>query len=313
MNQKLINRVTAARTVVSFCNTPSSIVITAPITAFAGEVLTVSNKLVLIDGYNQIVLKGTKGVTIDTRQMRKTMTDLAFKCAQATLGFANSQNNSSLADSVNYSMSALDAFTKEEISDVCAAIRKATDVNIDGASLYGITDADVTDLQAAIDLYLVATSNPRQAVITRKMAGDQIKKLVKEIYAYDFKKQMDVMVNTLLISNPKFVANYFAAREILDLGSTITKLRGTVTAPDNHPLLNVSVTLRLPGQSAISYQTHSLINGSFEIVGIIPGNYDISYQLPGFISYFENNNHFKPGTEIIHHIILQPVILLEPA
>ncbi len=303
METKLVNKVTTIRTVCVFLAVAANVVITNTIAAFAAVLLTVKNKLILIDAYDQIVLNGTSGVTLDTKVLRKTMSNLAFKCAQATLAYANSVNNNTLANLVKFKPYMLNRLTKEEIAVICQQIRNAANANA-GALNFGIAASDITDLQSAIDLYLLSSSNPRQARITKKTAGGQIKKLIKEIYNDQFKGQMDIMINTLFISNPEFVKNYFFAREIIDLGSTKTKLRGSITDSNRVPLVNVSVIMRLAGQSAIAYQTLTLIDGTFEIVPVIPGNYDITYELRGFAIQTELNYHFKPGSEKKHKIIL---------
>ena len=263
MNTHLTNKVTAANTVITFCLSLPVKKATANIVNFPSVIQTVQNKLVLIDGFNQIVVSDTKGITIDTKKIRIAMTDIAYKCAQAVLAFANDTKNSTLAQQVKYSPSKLKDMSKAGITTVCQAIQKATADNINDAINYGAILSDPTDLQSAIDLYSTDYTDPRQAVVIRKGAGEEITRLVKEIYADQFKGLMDIMMNTLITTNKAIVDSYHSAREIIDLGTTHTKLRGSITDPNLVPLIKAAITLTLPGKHEIIYQTTSLINGTF--------------------------------------------------
>lgn len=312
METYLTNKVTAANTVVAFCLTKPAQKATNPITAFSGVLLTVQNKLTLINGFDQIVVNGTSGVTLDTTNIRIAMVSIADKCANAVLAFANFTSNNTLAATVKYSPSALAKMSKKGITTVCQAIQKAASDNIGDAVNYGIILTDPTDLQSAIDLFSTDSTDPRQATIARKKAGQEIERLVKEIYAIQFKGLMDVMFNTLKAANKALVDTYYLAREIIDLGTTHTKLRGSITDPNLMPLFKALITLTAPGKSAILYQTLSLINGTFDIIAIKPGNYDITYSIEGFITQKQLDFHFKPGYETKHKIVLQPLVPVVP-
>ena len=114
METYLTNKVTAANTVVAFCLTKPAQKATNPITAFSGVLLTVQNKLTLINGFDQIVVNGTSGVTLDTTNIRIAMVSIADKCANAVLAFANFTSNNTLAATVKYSPSALAKMSKKE-------------------------------------------------------------------------------------------------------------------------------------------------------------------------------------------------------
>ena len=201
---------------------------TAGIPSYATILAQVKSKMVLINSLNQIADGTTKGVTLDTNALRKEMTTLALKCANATLAYANSIHNHTLAALVNYSESELNRKKKEDIDDVCEAIHDATDANIAGASNFGVTPSDVTDLQAAIDLYRIASQNPRQAIITKSQAKKQVTEMIREVIDELLVAQLDKMVNTLKATNKVFYDGFKQAREILDLGTTTAKVRGTV-------------------------------------------------------------------------------------
>ncbi len=223
---------------ISFCdlNTAS----TAGIPNFAPRLGDVKAKKVLIDGMNQLGSASTKGVTIDVGVLKKLMIAKAFKCANATLGFANFTNNNTLKALVNFTKPKLDKLLKEDVDDICQQIHDAADANIAGATPYGIIASDVTDLQAAIDLYRARTGDSRQAIVSKSQAIKQAHIMIRELIDELLVGQLDVMANTLEETDTMFWSGYFQAREIIDPGTFTTVLKILVLNKFNDlPLLNV--------------------------------------------------------------------------
>jgi hypothetical protein len=110
MKNENSNRVNMINANITICDANTTI--TAGIPAFAIALAAVKGKMILINSFNQIGEGTTKGVTLDTNGLRKTMTGLALKCANATLAFANSTNNNTLAALVNFSESKLNGLKK---------------------------------------------------------------------------------------------------------------------------------------------------------------------------------------------------------
>ena len=249
MDNKDTNRANMIRTTLQYCADNSSA--TSGILAFAPVLVQAQAKLLLIDQLDQIAIATTKGVTLDTKALRASMQSIALKCANAVIAYATSINNNTLKAKVNFTESDLKKMKKEEVDDVCQTIREVTDANMANAQNYGVGPADTSDLQTTITLYRIAVQNPRQAIINRSDAKKQIKQIIRQIINTIFKGQMDKMVSTLKTSNPNFVNKYFLAREIIDLGKTTGKLRGTTTDPAKKPLQKAAIILRLTTQTAM--------------------------------------------------------------
>ncbi|MBK5285631.1 MAG: hypothetical protein JJE25_09510, partial [Bacteroidia bacterium] len=247
MDNQDTNHVNMIRTTHDFCKANPAP--TAGIAAFAPLVATVHNKLTLIDGLDIIAMGSTTGVTLDTNLLRSTMSDIAYKCAAATFAYAASVNNNTLMAQVKQRRSEFDSFKKEEVDDICQGIHDVAHNNIALVSPFGITPIDVTDLQTAIDLYIASIQGPRQARITIGNAKSQIKEIIKDTIQNIIKNQMDRMVDTLKLSNKIFYDKYYLAREIIDLGSTTTKIRGTIKDNEGNPLPNAIVSLFLTGEA----------------------------------------------------------------
>jgi len=225
------NHVNMIQTTVDFCNSNTSA--TAGIPAFAPVVTTVENKLVLIAGLDAIAMATTKGVTLDTKNLKRVMIDIALKVAKGAFAYASSINNQTLKSSVDYSFSDLNELKKEEADDICQSIHDTGNANAGNISNFGVNATDISDLQTAINLYGTAVQNPRQAVINKKDAKAQIKRLIREITLILFKEQMDAMVYTLKTSNTNFFNKYFLAREVIDLGKGTTRLKFRILSTIN--------------------------------------------------------------------------------
>jgi hypothetical protein len=75
--------------------------------------------------------------------------------------------------------------------------------------------------------------------------------MVKEVIDNLLLKQLDKMVNTLKTVNFVFWDGYRQAREIIDLGSTTAKVRGTVLNVNDVPLVNVDLTIYTAGTTEV--------------------------------------------------------------
>jgi len=215
MDSKNSNRVNMIRTTIQYCEENAKQ--TDHIKAFASELQIAKNKLVLIDQLDQIASSTSKGVTLDTRLLRLTMTNIAFKCANSVIAYAVSINNNTLKAKVNYTMSALDKLKKDEIDDICSTIKDVSMEHLKSIEDFGITVQDVSDLAKLIDLYRISINNTRQVIIKRSEAIEAIAQLIREIIDIVF-QVMDKLVNTLKITNESFYAKYYKAREIIDAG-----------------------------------------------------------------------------------------------
>ena len=306
MDNKDTNRMNMINTTVQHCSDNSSA--TSGIPAFATAFNDTQTKITLINSLEQIATGTTKGVTTDTNAIRKAMSDLAFKCAVATFAYATAANNNTLKAQVNYTRTAFDKMKKEEVDDVCQNIHDVANSNIGNVQNYGASTTDVSNLQTAINLYRNSSQNPRQSKISILDSKKQIKELIRQIIDTEFKGLMDKMVLTLKAANPNFVNQYFQAREIIDIGTTHTKLRGTVTSNGIDPIPTADVILYDAETTNIAFQTKSGTDGKFSINFIIPNlDYDLKISKTGFADFTEPTIHFSPGEEVNRDVILSPI------
>ncbi|MBI4946512.1 MAG: hypothetical protein HY840_08940 [Bacteroidetes bacterium] len=285
MDNQSTNHANMIRTTNKYCADNTSA--TSGMAAFAPALAQSQAKLLLIDQLDQIAITTTKGVTLDTKALRKSMTSIALKCSNAVHAYATATNNNTLKAQVNYAQSTLDRLKKEEIDDVCQTIRDVTNTNIAAVQTYGVAAADVTTLQTTINLYRTGSQNPRQALINKSDAIKQIKELIKDITQTTFKELMDKMVLTLKASNPNFVNKYFLAREIIDLGSNPPPPVTTHITLITHQTILQAIILKIAGNALATGTEQFKINfgDGTEMIGTL-GNgiltsYPHDYNIPG--------------------------------
>lgn len=303
------NRVNMINATIVFCD--GNTIVTMSIPAFGVLLATIKAKMLLVNSYNQIGEGTTKGVTLDTNALREVMTVLALKCGNATLAYANSVKNNTLAALVNYNESALDKMKKEDVDDACKAIYDATNANIAAVSGFGVGGMDLPDLDVAISLYRVASQNPRQAVITKSQAKKQGDILVREVIDELLVNQLDKMVNTLKASEPAFWSGYKQSREIIDLGSTSTKVRGTVLDENDVPLRNVRFTILKTGTAEVVADVLTDIKGKFNAAKLPAGDFDFKWVLEGYGTVEELNVHIAAGKELKRKVVMDGVVVQE--
>lgn len=233
------------------------------------------------------------------------MCNIALKCGDALSAYATSINDFDLKEKVTFTLSDLDKLKKTEVTNICQVIHDEANTHIAAAGTYGYVAADVTGLQTAIDLYHTDWQNPRQALIARNNAKATINEIVREVITVLFKNQMDKMVNTLKGTNPTFVEQYYLSREIIDLGSTTAKARGTVKNEINIPLANVLFTVYKAGTTIIEKQVVTDAQGKYTTSHITPGDYDFRWELEGYKVKTEMNVHIAAGKEVRRYIVLE--------
>ena len=83
------NKTNMIRLTIQFCTNNTAA--TSGIPAFAPTLTTASAKLLQIDQLDQSALSKTTGVTLDTTNLRNSMTELALKCSGAVVAGSGKQ------------------------------------------------------------------------------------------------------------------------------------------------------------------------------------------------------------------------------
>ncbi len=290
------NRANMINTTLTYCGANTSA--TAGIPQFAIVLGQVGTKMVFVNTLNQISTGTTTGITLDTNDLRTTMVKIALKCSKGTLAYAKKNGNNTLAALVKYTKSTLNQATKEDVDDLCENIYDGTSANIVALADNGILPIDVADLRTSIDLFRIASQKPRQAIITRTQANEQIESIVRMVIDDLLIDQLDNLAGTLEISNPEFVSGYRQAREIIDLGSTTAKIRGTVLDINDVPLQNVEFSVFKAGTTELVKRVATDIKGKYSATPLPAGMVDLQWRLAGYETLTEANVKIVAGKEM---------------
>jgi len=155
------------------------------------------------------------GVALDKRNKRGAMLGRALAVANSVFAYAEDNGNTVLQARVNYSLSTLSKGRDAVIGQRCQGVY-AEAMAVDLVD-YGVTAADLTELQKAIDAYVATIGSPRSALTVRKGATAEISALVKDSLKI-LNNRMDKLMNDFTESAPAFHQEYFDARMILDIG-----------------------------------------------------------------------------------------------
>lgn len=305
MNDEQNNSVRMIRSTCQYCDGHTGD--TSGMSAFATVLTDAKNKLTLIDQLDHIAIGNTKGDTLDVKLLRKTMSDIGWKCGNAVAGYAHSVHNNALEKKVGIARSTFDGMKKDVVDDICETIAAEATTNSVAAITYGMTATDPTDLTTAINLYRIAMNNPRQVQVGINVAKQQITDKVRDVIDNCFTGQMDRMANTLKLTNDTFWKSYFQMRRTIDLGHTTGKIRGNVTDEHNNTLNGVLFQVFEAGTTTEVGRSLSHDGGVFGVAGL-DGDYDLLWTINGRVPHPEPGVHVGQGKELRRKIVMMPVV-----
>ena len=278
-------------------------IVTSVIPAFTSLIAYMQSKLILIGNFDQVLLTGTKGVTNATKLNRELMTNFAVKLANAIYAHANAIGDEQLKIRVIHIPSQLKRLRKDAIADACDLIANVAQSLLSELAPYGIVITDITNLQTSILTYVSSSASPRNVIVNKKVAGNQVNIIVDDLENNILKTQMDPIVRTLSNSNPMFVEGYFNARSVVDLGKNVTKLSGRITDSKGNPLKGTSVSIRLYSNGTV-YNAVTDFNGNYFMQNLLTGDYEMTVSANGYLPVTEDGVHLVPGRETTRNIQL---------
>lgn len=160
---------------------------------------------------------GVTGATKNKNTALKNLTDAAYPLGTAVQAWATVEGDTQLAERVYWSRSDY-LYGRDADSETMArtVLTEAT-ANLPALADYGVTQAKLDDLSAAIDAYHAVLVAPRAAITDRKAATAA---LVDHFTAADtvLKGRMDNLAPILAADTPEFGRDYENARIIVDSG-----------------------------------------------------------------------------------------------
>lgn len=302
MEQGKINQLNSAKTTVAYCETTAAE--TASNTTFAPKVVVIKGKIVVVEGFIQLSNAPFTGVTLNVKAIRAVAIENVLPLGSAVFAYAASQTppDQDLMAQSKITKSRLEDISKEECFNECQRIYNLANTNSANILPLGITALMLTDAGASVTLFGNVINDPRAAQISRSSAGEQAELTLASIMEIDLRLQLDPMADIFRFSKNVWWRAYKASREVIDLGTTFTKLRASCEDINGVPLKDVTVSLLQAGVVIRSKKTD--IEGKVSMVKVKPGNYDIKFEKAGYDTIIETDYHFAPGSEKIHHVTL---------
>ena len=163
-----------------------------------------------------------KGAALDKRFKRDAMTQKTIVMAQALFAYAEDTNDIVLREKANLSEHDLTKKRDAIVAQLCQGISNLATAL--GASLtdYGVTAAEITGLQSAIDNYVAVVTAPRNATTVRKGATAEINTLMKDSMKI-LNNRMDKLMPEYKDSAAQFYQEYFDARIVVDAAGSSRK------------------------------------------------------------------------------------------
>ena len=198
-----------------------------PLTAFASCVTRFRAKRNAINSYVAIQLSKTKGVTTD----KATAKDLAI--AQAVIIsadvqiYAKDNSNNSLYSDMNFPKSNLQKLMDNVLLVAMQNIHDVASNNLAALANYGVTALKLSAFQTLIGNFGTFIPAPRNKKGAIKTATADLAQIIKD--GNKELKSLDKLIGNFKATNADFVSSYFTARQIIDLGSPQTKVKGKVT------------------------------------------------------------------------------------
>lgn len=159
----------------------------------------------------------TKGVTQDKGSAGGVLIEQALKVSTAVHAYATDVNNNTLREKINYTLSDLKKARDTILIDKCQLIHDEANNVVANLGDYGITVAELADLQGKIDDYEAIVAGPRNAITDRSTATAELENLFKSGDDV-LDNKLDKLMTQFKQTDPGFFTQYFNSRKIVDSG-----------------------------------------------------------------------------------------------
>jgi hypothetical protein len=288
MNSSQEAKLSMYNAVITYCDANTATVATVP--AFQTAYTNFKNNFGAIIEVASLEAQVITGITMDKSQMRKDLAQKASDIAAAVYAYAITQNDNTLKEQVNFSVSDLLRLKDEILGPTCSNIANAADTNIANLAGYGITAAVLTDFADMTQAFMNLVAAPRNAVTQRATYSSELKELFKTGDSI-LKDQMDKIALQFKTTNPEFYTTYKNNRIILDAGTSPTQAEGIITQNGTETTLS-GVSIQVVGQS---YNATSNGSGEYKLKIPVPGTYNIQFTKSGFADKTVDNIEITLG------------------
>lgn len=164
----------------------------------------------------ELQLKDIEGHTRDKANAETAMNEKTLEVAGCVMAYAMAVGDEGLAQEMDIAPTELNELRDSEVAQRCQGVHTAATAHAAAIVDYGVSAADLTELQSLIDAYLAVVALPRTLITERKGATTEIDKLVRETMTL-LKRRIDRQMRKWAKSHPLFYRHYRDARIIIDV------------------------------------------------------------------------------------------------
>jgi hypothetical protein len=97
---------------------------------------------------------------------------------------------------------------------------------------------------------------------------------------------------------------YRLNREVIDLGSTTVKIRGDFKTVLDVPIPGAKFSVFETGTTTLVKEVFADASGKYSAAGLAAGDYDLKWEMTGYVTQTETNVHLGAGKELNRKIVL---------
>ena len=251
------------------------------------------------------------GQTINKKNLRKQINELAAQIGQITAAYALSANNEVLRKAVNFPISHYQLSRDEEVIELCKNVAKEAKIVEANLADYGITPAMIEQLSNFTDTYAENTQLNEKDVKQRKVYSKNLKLKVKELKDH-IVNSLDKVMMIFQFSHPADYQLYMEARnsmpkrhaknskgEVTEEEAAI--LSGMVSdKADEMPIAGAIVKLAGTG-----YQTETDSDGEYLFDSLPAGTYTVEVTILDYQTAQLKDQKVVAGDETIADFEMQ--------
>jgi len=228
------------------------------------------------------------GDTTAKKLLRTTLIAQTIDVVRKTVAYATNVSNNALLALVNYTESDLKKSSDTKLIGSCQVIHDNANTNVAALGTYGVTAAILTTLQTSINNFYAAIPKGRVDNTDSGEATQLLLTLFKTLKTNWAK--IDILVETVKISQPNFYNEYQSVRQVIPVGTGSLSLKIQVTdSQTGEGLANVTVTLT-PVDPLLKIAANNKKNnitkktakgGGSHFKGLPDGDYTVNAKKPG--------------------------------
>ncbi len=202
-----------AKTVRDYLNGRSTVWNGIPATVAAmGDLAT------LLSAVDELTLRqenSTRGITADKADLRDDLEGQILLISDGIMAMVAVSGNNALAAGVETTPSALDQASEQKLIDIATRVHGAGTENATALADYGITAAELEELDQKRAAFAGAKTSPQVAIADRAAATATLPELIRDVMGL-LNSRLDKLMTRYRTANPEFFAGYQSARVIVD-------------------------------------------------------------------------------------------------